>query len=151
MGAGLHMGVQARQWILTATAGRHIRQGRKLGVSTVVGSGFGAQSQLGETLGLHIKLLRVQKQGLGGQSRALRVIAQQAVAFFGVLPEALEGSLQVVMQHQRAIGGQVVKHRGGVVKKQRQIVLDTRGGYACAHVFVQTAAGGITLHQFAPA
>ena len=62
-----------------------------------------------------------------------------------------ESWLQITVQHHRSIGAQVIKHRGGLVKEQGQVILNTRGSYAVANVFVDTALGGVALQQLAPA
>jgi hypothetical protein len=84
-------------------------------------------------------------------ARALGVALHQAVALARVLPEALEGRLQVAVQHHRGVGAQVVEHRGGLVKEQRQVVLDAGGGHARAHVLVDAALGRVAFQQLAPA
>ena len=70
------------------------------------------------------------------------------------MPKALEGGLQIAVQHHGGgIGlasAQVIKHRGSFFKKQRQVVLDARRGYAIAHVFVDAALGRVALQQLAP-
>src|SRR5260364_413105 len=43
---------------------------------------------------------------------------------------------QIADQDQLRARGQIVKQRGGFVKKQRQIVLNPRGQNAGAHVFI---------------
>ena len=55
------------------------------------------------------------------------------------------------MQHHGGLRAQVVKHGGGVVKKQRQVVLNARSGHACAHVFVNAALGRVAFQQLTPA
>ena len=55
------------------------------------------------------------------------------------------------MQHHRGSAAQVVKHRGGFVKKQRQVILDAGGGHAVAHVLVDAAFGRVTVQQLTPA
>jgi len=111
----------------------------------------GADRELGVLVGSAVELLDAQEQGLGRQGGAIGVTLDQAEAVLGVLPEALEGWLQLAMQHHRGIGAQVVKNGGGVVEEQRQVVLDAGRGHAVAHVLVDAALGGVTLQQFAPA
>ena len=55
------------------------------------------------------------------------------------------------MQHQRAFCGQVVKHGGGFVKKQRQVVFNARRCQPRPHVFVHAASCGVAIQQLAPA
>ena len=54
------------------------------------------------------------------------------------------------MQHQGTGRRQVVEHGGRLVKEQRQVVLDTGGCQAFAHVLVDAAARRVALHQLAP-
>ena len=109
-----------------------------------------AQGQLRKTLALAVELLSAQEQRLRRQGRSLRIPCQQAVALACVLPEALKRCLQVVMQHHRAVDGQVIEHRRRLVKEQRQVVLDAGRGNAGPHVLVDAAARRIALQQFAP-
>ena len=55
------------------------------------------------------------------------------------------------MQHHGGLRAQVVKHGGGVVKKQGQVVLNAGRGHARAHVFVDAALGRVAFEQLAPA
>ena len=55
------------------------------------------------------------------------------------------------MQDHCGVVTQVVKHRGGVVKKQRQVVFNTGRGDTGPDVFVNAAAGGVAFEQFTPA
>ena len=102
-----------------------------------------------------VKLFGVQKQRFRCQHRALGVTLGQAVTLLRVLGEAVEGGLQVTMQHQgsrvRGACTQVVKHGGRVIKKQRQIIFNAGRGYPNADVFVDAAAGRVALEQLAPA
>ena len=54
------------------------------------------------------------------------------------------------MQHHHRGLTQVIKYRGGLFKKQRQVVLNACSRHAIAHVFVNAAAGGVAVEQFAP-
>ncbi len=102
-------------------------------------------------VGARIELLGAQEQRFGRKHRALGVALHQAVALLRVLPEMLERGFQVAMQHHGRVGSQVVEHRGGVIKEQRQVVLDAGGGHAVADVLVDAALGGVAFQQFAPA
>ena len=55
------------------------------------------------------------------------------------------------MQHHGGIGAQVVKHGGGFIKKQRQVVLNARSGHAVSNVFVNAALGRVPVQQLTPA
>ncbi len=55
------------------------------------------------------------------------------------------------MQHHGRILAEVIKHRRGFVKEQRQVVFDAGGGHAIAHIFVDAAPGRVAGQQFAPA
>jgi hypothetical protein len=111
----------------------------------------GRGCELGVFVGAGVELLDAQEQRLGRQHRAFGVALHQAVALLGVLPEVLEGRLQVAVQHHRGVGAQVVEHGGGVVEEQRQVVLDAGRGHAVAHVLVDAALGGVAFEQLAPA
>ncbi len=87
----------------------------------------------------------------GGSGGPLRVALDQAEAVFGVLPEALEGRLQVAVQHHGGLASKIVEHGGRFVEEQRQVVLDARRGHAVAHVLVDAALGGVALQHLAPA
>ena len=102
-------------------------------------------------VGSGIKLLGAQKQRLGRQHRALRVALDQAVPFACVLPKMGKSRLELAVQYQGGIGAEVVKHAGGFVKKQRQVVLNASGGHAVSDVFVNAASGRVALKQLAPA
>ena len=54
------------------------------------------------------------------------------------------------MKHHHRGLTQVIKYRGGLFKKQRQVVLNACSRHAIAHVFVNAAAGGVAVEQFAP-
>ena len=54
------------------------------------------------------------------------------------------------MQHHHRLFTQVIKHGGGFFKKQRQVVLYAGSCHAIAHVFVNTASGGVAIHKFTP-
>jgi hypothetical protein len=107
--------------------------------------------ELGVFVGAGVEGLDAQEQRLGRQHRAFGVALHQAVALLGVLPEVLEGRLQVAVQHHRGVGTQVVEHGGGVVEEQRQVVLDAGRGHAVADVLVDAALGGVAFEQLAPA
>ncbi len=110
-----------------------------------------ADGQLRVRLAPGVELVGAQEQGFGWQYRAFGVALQQTVAVTRVLPETLKGRFQVAVQNHGGGIAQVVKHRGGFVKEQRQVVLDTGRGDACAHVLVDAALGGVSLQQLAPA
>ena len=110
-----------------------------------------SHGQLRVGIGLAVELFGAQEQRFGRQGRALRIGAHDAVALLRVLPEALEGGFQIAVQNHRGRVAQVVEHRGGFFKEQRQVVLDTGGGHAVAHVFVDAALGRVALQQLAPA
>ena len=59
--------------------------------------GVGFQCQLRVAIGQGIKLLGAQKQAFGRQGRALGVALHQTVSVLGVLPEAMQGGLQVAV------------------------------------------------------
>ena len=73
------------------------------------------------------------------------------MAVFGVLPEVLKRPLQIAVQYHGGLRAHVVEHSGGVVKKQRQVILNARRGNPIAHVFVDATLGGVTVHEFTPA
>ncbi len=98
-----------------------------------------------------IELLGREKQGLRRQRGPLRVSLDQAVTLPRVLPEALEGRLQLAVQHHRRLRADVVEYRGGVFEKEGQVILDAGGGDAVADVLVDAALGRVALEQLAPA
>ena len=150
-----NMRLQTDERIVAAARGSDIGQWAEFHVGGVIGlrlytfSG-GAQRQLRETLGLCIKLLGAQKQCFRRQRGALWVTTEQAVTVFGVLPETLKRDLQIIVQHQRASGGQIVKHRRRIIKKQGQVVFDASRGKPRPHILVDPAFGRIAFEQFAP-
>jgi hypothetical protein len=103
--------------------------------------------ELGMFVGAGVERLDAQEQRLGRQHRAFGVALHEAVALLGVLPEVLEGRLQVAVQHHRGVGGQVVEHGGGFLEEQRQVVLDAGRGHAIADVLVDAALGGVAFEQ----
>ena len=144
------VGVQAGQRVFRTA---HDRQVAKLLEVRVVIHVLhaGAQRQLGMLVGAGVELVYREKQRFGRQGRALGVALHQTEAVFRVLPEALEGGLQVAVQNHRGFVAQVIKYGGRLVKKQRQVVLDARRGHARAHVFVDAALGRVALQHLAPA
>ena len=134
----------------------HRQLGQCLGQGVVdhIG-GAGSQGQLRMAVGQRVELLGAQKQRIGWQHGPFGVALHQAVSVFGVLPKALEGGLQIAVQHHGGgiclASAQVVEYRGGFFEKQRQVVLDARRGHAVAHVFVDAAFGRVAFQQFAPA
>jgi hypothetical protein len=110
-----------------------------------------ADGELGVFVGAGVEGLDPQEQRLRRQHRAFGIALHEAVALLGVLPEVLEGRLQVAVQHHRGVGAQVVEDGGGVVEEQRQVVLDAGRGHAVADVLVDTALGGVAFEQFPPA
>ena len=144
-----HVRLELEQRIARPPHRRHIRQSQTIGVSFR----FGLRFQHPHRVFAHalVKRLRAQKQGAGRQHRALGVALEQAVAILRVLPKALKGRLHVAVQHHASLLAQVVEHGGRFFKKQRQVVLDARGGHAVAHVFVDAAFGRVAVQEFAPA
>ncbi len=142
--------MQARQRILGAA---HHRQIAQLLEVRVVGHVLHArpQRELRMRVGAGVELLGAQEQRFGRQRGPVRVALHQAEAVLRVLPEALEGRLQVAMQHHGGVLSKIVEHGGRLVEEERQVVLDAGGGHAVAHVLVDAAFGGVALQQFAPA
>ena len=54
------------------------------------------------------------------------------------------------MKHHHRGLTQVIKYRGGLFKKQWQVVLNACSRHAIAHVFVDAAAGRVAVEQFTP-
>ena len=159
------VGLQARQRLFGATHHGQVAEFVKPGVVLDVVNarasagplqagergGPGSDGQLRMCVGARIEGLGAQEQRFGRKHRALGVALHQAVALLRVLPEMLERGFQVAMQHHGRVGSQVVEHRGGVIKEQRQVVLDAGGGHAVADVLVDAALGRVAFEQFAPA
>ena len=146
-----HMRFQLHQRVFSATHRRHHGHGLELGKSFFGGLGRGAQGQLRVVFGAGIKLLGAQEQGVGRQGGPVRVGAHDAIAVAGVKPEAVKCRLQVAVQNDGRRRAEVVEDGGGLVKEQRQVVLNAGRGYACAHVLVNAAAGRVALQQLTPA
>ncbi len=147
---GTDVGLQPRQRVLGAAHHGQVGQLLELRVVRHVFH-TGAQRQLGVLVGLGVELLGAQEQRFRRQGGVVRVALDQAVAVARVLPEALEGRLQVAVQHHGGFVAEVIEHGGRLVEEQRQVVLDARRGHTVAHVLVDAAARGITLQQLAPA
>ena len=96
------------------------------------------------------KLFGAQEQMGRWQHRPLGVALGQSEALLGILAKALQHGFQLAVQHHQGCFAQVIKHGGGVLEKQREVVLDTRRGNAIAHVFVNAAAGRVAVQKFTP-
>jgi hypothetical protein len=113
--------------------------------------GMGSQGQLRVGVRLAVELFGAQEQRFGRQGGSVRIGANDAVTLLRVLPETLEGGFEVTVQHDGCRIAQVVEHRSGLFEEQGQVVLDTGGGHAIAHVLVDPAFGRVAFEQFAPA
>ena len=110
-----------------------------------------ANAQHSVFIGSGEKLLGVQKQLSRRQYRALGVALCQPEPLLRVLAETGEHRFNVAVHHHHGLLAQVIKHAGGVFKKQRQVVFDAGRCHAVAYVLVQTAAGRVAVQHFAPA
>ena len=97
------------------------------------------------------KLFIGQEQIRRWQHRARAVAVDQLEAVGRVAPELGDCSGYVVMQQQYCIRRQVVKQRGGFIKKQRQKIFDTGRRRAVGDILVQAYARRITFESFAEA
>ena len=68
-------------------------------------------------LGALVELLGVQEQRLRRQRRPLRVAAHQPVALAGVLPEMLEGGLELAVQHHGGVGAAGSRRRSRFLRR----------------------------------
>ena len=96
----------------------------------------------GELVGRHEDFARRQQ-------RARLVAAQQPVARFGILEEALRGGVRVAVQRDDRVGRQVVGERRGRLEEQRQAVLDAARVDAVRHVLVERRARRVALERLA--
>ena len=122
----------------------------ELGVVRHIGNGR-SDGELRMLVDPRVERFGRQKQRIRGQGGALGVALHQAVALARVLPEMLEGALQVAVQHDRGFIAKVIENGGGLFEEQRQVVLDAGRGHAVADVLVDAAARRVALQQFAPA
>lgn len=83
------------------------------------------------------------------QQRASLVAAHQAVARFGVLPEAVDRGIDIAMQRDDRIGGKVIDQRRGRIEEERQVVLDAAGHDTGGNVLVQRRTRRIALECLA--
>src|SRR5262249_7167822 len=81
--------------------------------------------------------------------RAVAVTTQQLVAWTGVAPERVDLTLQIAVQQHDRLDRQVVGDERGAVEEQRKVILDGRWEYPVADVFIQLAAGGVSLELLA--
>ena len=89
-------------------AARARRDRRQVGRARPGRLAASAHNELRGLAGPREELLRTQEQFLGRQDRPLAVVLQEAVAFAGVGPEALQRGVDLAVQRQRGAAAEVV-------------------------------------------
>jgi hypothetical protein len=97
------------------------------------------------------ELVLAQEERRRRKQRTVRVAGQQPKARLRVFPELPDGGADVALQADQRLRGQVVGQRRGVVKEQRQVILDAGGRAALGDVLVDAALGGVALDRLAKA
>ncbi len=110
-----------------------------------------AQRQRGMGLCSREELVDLQEHVFGRQQRALLVVLQEAVALARVGPEALQGLVDLTVQHECRAAAEVVEDRCGVLEEERQVVLDAAAGDAQLDVLVGARLARVAFDLLAPA
>ncbi len=112
---------------------------------------FRSQLDAAKALDRTIEFVNGQKQFSRWQQRPRLVAAQQAVTRLGVLPEMLDRTAHVAVQHDRRSGRKVVGDGGRRVEEQRQVILDAAGNDAVGDVLVQRGLRRVAFEHLAEA
>ena len=83
------------------------------------------------------------------QQRTCLVAAHQSIARLGVLPEAIDGRVDVAVQRDDRVARKIVDECRGRVEEERQVVLDAARRDACRDVLVQRRLRRIAFEHFA--
>ena len=95
-------------------------------------------------------LVGAQINRIGGQDRALDVVAQTLVARAQIRLKREDLRVEPVGYHGNAIIGQVVEHGGESRVKQRQVIFDARRRHALTDVLVDRTATHVDVEQLVP-
>ena len=83
------------------------------------------------------------------QQRTCLVAAHQSIARLGVLPEAIDGRVDVAVQRDDRVARKIVDECRGRVEEERQVVLDAARRDTCRDVLVQRRLRRIAFEHFA--
>ena len=113
--------------------------------------GFGPAAEIDAGVGFKQtkELVRRQEQRVRRQQRALLVAPHQAMAALGVVPETLDRSLGVAVQHQDGVVAEVIEQRGGFIEKERQVILDAARSELVGDILVNLALARVAFEAIA--
>src|SRR5690554_417388 len=90
----------------------------------------------GEALEVAKQLVLLQEKACGRKNRSMPVVATVFEAVSGFSVKVRDGFVQPSRREHMGCAGQIIEQRGGVIKKERQVILYARRGNAVTDVLI---------------